>query len=124
MTEEEKGKVLVAVEAASERWKKAFNSGDAAGCALQYEADAVMKAEPFGEYQGQEAIQAFWQKLVDDGFAEVEYIDPEIEVVDASSAVLKSGWKMNNAKGVIHRELWVLQDDGSAKLREDHFAAQ
>lgn len=124
MTEKEESVVLTAVRGASERWKSAFNAGDAAGCASQYEADAVMKAEPFGEFQGTEAIQAFWQKLIEDGFAEVEYIDPEIEVVDEGSAVLKSGWKMNNAKGVIHRELWVIQPDGSAKLREDHFEAQ
>ena len=30
---------------------------------------------------------------------------------------------MNKAHGVIHRELWVLQEDGSAKLREDNFEA-
>lgn len=124
MTEEQKNVVLAAVREASERWKIAFNSGDAAGCASQYEADAVMKADPFGEFQGTDAIQAFWQRLVKDGFAEVEYVDAEIEVIDESSAVLKSGWKMNNAQGVIHRELWVLQPDGSAKLREDHFEAK
>ena len=28
---------------------------------------------------------------------------------------------MNKASGVIHKELWVIQEDGSAKLREDHF---
>jgi len=124
MSEEQKSVVLAAVEEGSKRWKAAFNAGDAAGCAAQYEAEAVMKAEPFGEFQGTEAIQAFWQKLVDDGFSEIEYLDPEIEVVDEQSAVLKSGWKMNNAKGIIHRELWVIQADGSAKLREDHFEAQ
>ena len=123
MTEQQKNVVLAAVREASERWKTAFNSGDAAGCTSQYEEDAVMKAEPFGVFQGVDDIQAFWQKLVNDGFAEVEYVDPEIEVIDQSSAVLKSGWKMNSAKGVIHRELWVLQADGSAKLREDHFEA-
>jgi len=124
MNDEQKNVVLLAVKDASERWKHAFNTGDAAGCAAQYEVNAVMKAEPFGEFKGTEAIQAFWQKLVDDGFTDVEYLDPEIEVIDESSALLKSGWKMNNAKGVIHRELWVLQADGSAKLREDHFEAQ
>ncbi len=69
-------------------------------------------------------IQGFWQKLIDDGFKDVEYIDPKIEVLDDSSALLTSGWKMNNAGGVIHRELWVIQADGSAKLREDDFEAK
>ena len=31
--------------------------------------------------------------------------------------------KMNKAQGVIHKELWVLQSDGTAKLREDDFEA-
>lgn len=64
--------------------------------------------------------------MVDDGFTQVDYVEPtEFEVVDEKSVVLKSHWKMNKAKGVITRELWVLQDDGlTAKLREDHFEAQ
>ncbi len=121
---EQKEIVLAAVNQASATWKAAFNSGDAAGCAAQYEADAVMHARPFGTFTGTDEIQAFWQNLINDGFAEVDYIDPRIEVIDASSAILSSGWKMNKAKGVIHKELWVLQEDGSAKLREDDFEAQ
>ena len=121
---QQKEMVLAAVNQASAAWKAAFNSGDAAGCAAQYEADAVMHARPFGTFTGTAAIQAFWQNLINDGFAEVDYIDPKIEVIDADSAILSSGWKMNKAKGVIHKELWVLQDDGTAKLREDDFEAQ
>jgi hypothetical protein len=30
---------------------------------------------------------------------------------------------MNKASGVIHKEMWVLQQDGSVKLSEDHFEA-
>jgi len=30
---------------------------------------------------------------------------------------------MNKTAGVIHKELWVLQADGSAKLRDDDFEA-
>jgi len=117
-------KIIEAVNVASERWKNAFNSGDAKGCAEQYEADAVMNAQPFGTYKGTVAIQAFWQKLIDDGFSDVDYIEPELIAVDETRAILRSGWKMNNASGVIHKELWVLQADGTAKLREDDFEAQ
>ncbi len=119
--EETMNKVLSAVYKASTEWKSAFNSGNAAACAAQYEADAVMHARPFGTFIGTEQIQAFWQKLIDDGFSDVEYIEPKIDVVDETSAVLKAGWKMNNAAGAIHKELWVLQADGTAKLREDDF---
>ncbi len=117
-------KVLSAVKAASKKWQTSFNNGDAAGCAAQYEENAIMHARPFGTFTGTAEIQAFWEKLIGDGFADVQYINPEIEVLDDSSAILKSGWSMNNAKGVIHKELWVIQPDGSAKLREDDFEAQ
>ena len=116
--------VLNAVIKASEQWKSAVDSGDAAGCAAQYESTAVMHARPFGTFTGTSEIQGFWQKLIDDGFADVEYLEPKFEVVDETSAVLTSGWKMNKASGVIHKELWVLQEDGAAKLREDDFEAK
>lgn len=116
--------VLNAVIKASEQWKSAFNSGDATGCAAQYESTAVMHARPFGTFTGTSEIQGFWQKLIDDGFADVEYLEPKFEVVDETSAVLTSGWKMNKASGVIHKELWVLQEDGAAKLRKDDFEAK
>ena len=116
--------VLNAVIKASEQWKSAFNLGDAAGCAAQYESTAVMHARPFGTFTGALEIQGFWQQLIDDGFADVEYLEPKFEVVDETSAVLTSGWKMNKASGDIHKELWVLQEDGAAKLREDDFEAK
>jgi len=107
--------------AASERWRDFFNQGKAAGCASMYEEDAKMVATPFGSYEGRQEIEAFWQDIIAQGFADVAYIDPEIEQVDATSTVLTSGWTMNKAQGVIMRELWVVQDDGSMLLREDHF---
>ncbi|MEO0804463.1 MAG: nuclear transport factor 2 family protein [Cyanobacteria bacterium J06642_2] len=123
MTNDRITTLLEAVKSASEQWKSAFNSGNAAGCAAQYEQNAVMHARPFGTFTGTEDIQGFWQNLIDDGFSDVEYVDPSIEVIDEKSAQLKSGWKMNKASGVIHKELWILQLDGTAKLREDDFEA-
>lgn len=110
--------------AASEKWRHFFNRGDAKGCASMYEENAKMVAEPFGTYNGRQEIEAFWRSIIDQGFTDVAYIDPAIEQVDESATVLTSGWKMNKAQGVITRELWVVQDDGSMRLREDHFAAQ
>ena len=119
-----KDTVLNAVEIASTAWKSALNAGDAAGCANQYEETATMRAEPFGTFTGRKEIQAFWQNLIDEGYSDVSYVEPRIEVIDSSSAVLTSSWKMNKASGVIHKELWVLQIDGTAKLREDYFEAK
>lgn len=120
----EEGDILAAVGRASRRWKDAFNSGDAAGCAACYEPGAVMTAQAFGTYRGTAEIQGFWQNLIDDGFRQVEYIDPRVVRINHSSAVLTAKWSMNKAQGVIHRELWILQPDGEARLREDDFEAQ
>ncbi|MEM1369274.1 MAG: nuclear transport factor 2 family protein [Cyanobacteria bacterium P01_H01_bin.15] len=124
LPENQKVEVLIAVEAASNRWKNAFNAGDAETCAAQYEGGAVMHARPFGTFSGSDEIQSFWQKLIEDGFSDVDYIEPSIEIIDEKSAILQSRWKMNKAQGVIYKELWVLQSDGTTKLREDDFEAQ
>ena len=112
-----------ATAVATARWRAFFNNGDAAGCASCYEEGAKMIAAPFGTFVGRAEIEAFWRKLIDEGFAEVEYVDPSIEVIDDQSAVLTSKWAMNKAHGIITRELWVLHPDGTALLREDHFEA-
>lgn len=82
-----------------------------------------MVATPFGTFVGRAEIEAFWRNLIDGGFADVQYVDPKIEAIDDRSALLTSKWKMNKAHGVITRELWVLQADPTALLREDHFEA-
>ncbi|ACJ31348.1 Conserved hypothetical protein [Shewanella piezotolerans WP3] len=113
--------LLNAVKLASETWKSGFNSQDAKQCAGQYEANATMNARPFGEFVGRDAIEGFWQNLINEGFNSVEYIEPNFSVVDEKTVLLTSSWKMNKAHGVIHKELWVLQQDGSAKLAGDDF---
>lgn len=112
-----------AVAKASRAWRDAFNAGDAAAAAALYEKDAVMVAKPFGTFKGREAIQAFWTDIIDKGFAEVVYYNTQTTVVDQSlsAARVSADWTMNHAKGVITNELWVLQPDGTALLREDHF---
>ncbi|OQX39215.1 MAG: isochorismatase [Oceanospirillales bacterium LUC14_002_19_P2] len=123
-TTQQSATLLTAVKAASAEWMAAFNRADAAGCAAQYEASAIMHARPFGTFNGTAEIQAFWQKVMDDGLADVAYSNTQIDVLDDQSAVLTSDWVMNKAQGVVHRELWVLQPDGTAKLREDEFEVQ
>ncbi len=121
MADKQNETLLAAVRAASERWQTAFNAGNAAGCAACYEETAVMNAKPFGAFSGRADIEAFWSNIIADGFTDVAYIDPEIKIVDDTSAILSAKWQMNKAFGVITNELWVLQDDGNALLREDDF---
>lgn len=104
-------------------WQGAFNAGDPDGCAECYEEDALMVATPFGEFRGRAQIRAFWADLISKGFSDVAYSDTRAEVQDDASVVISSNWTMNNAHGRITKELWVMQDDGTALLREDRFEA-
>lgn len=123
VTEDQEATVRAAIVVASEKWKDAINSGNAAAAAAVYEAGATMVAAPFGTFEGRDAIEGFWADLVAKGFGEVEYLNSKIEVIDGQSAILSSDWRMNLAAGHISRELWVLQPNGEALLREDHFEA-
>ncbi|WP_299011874.1 isochorismatase [uncultured Shewanella sp.] len=113
--------LLVAVNEASQRWKDAFNSQNAKACAQQYEVTTTMHAKPFGEFIGREQIEAFWQDLMEQGFDNVEYIEPQMDVIDDKTVQLSAKWQMNKAYGVIHKELWVMQADGCARLSYDEF---
>lgn len=111
-----------AVATASQKWRDAFNAGDAAAAAALYEENAIMVAKPFSTFEGRAAIQAFWTQLVAGGYDDVIY-DNTTTVVsrDLSTAQVSAEWKMNNAHGIITNELWALQPDGTALLREEHF---
>lgn len=113
--------LLDVVYQASQRWKDGFNSQNAKACADQYEVTATMHARPFGEFIGREQIETFWQGLMEQGFDNVGYIEQQLEVIDEKTVQLSSKWQMNKAYGVIHKELWVLQADGCARLSHDDF---
>jgi len=102
-------------------WKAAFNAGNALACAAYYEDNAVMTALPFGTFTGGAAIQAFWANLVAGGYSDIAYIEPEFVQVSPTEVHVKSKWTMNKAHGVITKEVWILQADGSARLRTDNF---
>ncbi|MDO6498658.1 nuclear transport factor 2 family protein [Photobacterium sanguinicancri] len=112
---------LDACKAAISRWKLAFNQQNAADCAEQYSQDAVMDARPFGRFEGREAIQAFWENIMEQGFNDVDYTDVTWEKVDEKNYILTAKWTMNKAFGAVHHELWQVQKDGVARLITDDF---
>ena len=116
--------LLTLCQRGSEAWKSAFNRHDAAGCAAQYSQDSVMEAKPFGVFKGREAIQNFWQGIIDQGFAEVEYQDSQWQKSEDNGYLLSSSWTMNKAFGVVVREHWILESDGQARLIYDEFEVQ
>lgn len=112
--------MLQACQEASLTWLTAFNQQDAEGCAAQYSEDSVMHARPFGVYQGRRAIAEFWQSLMDNGYRQVTYSNVQW-VPTKDGYVLTAHWNMNKAFGVIHKELWVIEKDGKARLKSDDF---
>ncbi|MGC9402022.1 YybH family protein [Vibrio genomosp. F10 str. 9ZC157] len=102
-------------------WQKAFNRQDAAGCAEQYAENAIMVAKPFGTFEGREAIQAFWQNLMTQGFHSVDYTNTLWKKESDIGYILTTDWTMNKAFGVVHKELWEVQEDGLSRLTYDEF---
>ena len=121
VSEAERNRLLNAVKTASDAWVEAFNTGNAKAAAALYEDHAVMTAMPFGTFNGKKDIHSFWDNLISQGFAKVRYMEPRTEVVNSHTAIISAKWEMNKAYGIITKELWVLQDDGTAKLRIDDF---
>ncbi|MCV6610454.1 MAG: nuclear transport factor 2 family protein [Amphritea sp.] len=113
--------VLEQCKAGIAAWQTAFNNQDAAGCAAQYEENAIMQAKPFGTFTGREEIQAFWQNIIDQGFADVDYTEVEWQPIGEDGYLLSSKWTMDKAFGVVHREHWKIQADGKARLHDDEF---
>jgi len=102
-------------------WQQAFNAQDAKGCAAQYNEDCIMHARPFGTFKGREQIQAFWQGIIDQGFSDVEYEDVTWQAHEDGGFILSSKWTMNKAFGAVHKEHWVIEHDGKARLVHDDF---
>lgn len=115
---------LIACKNGIAAWQTAFNNQDAQGCAAQYQQNCIMTARPFGVFEGREAIAEFWQGIMDQGFNNVEYSQVTWEAEGENGYVLTSKWTMNKAFGVVHRELWVIDADGQARLASDEFEVQ
>lgn len=113
--------ILKACQHGISLWQQAFNRQDAAACAQQYTENAIMIARPFGTFQGREDIQAFWQKIIDDGFCDVNYTDVDWTQETKNTYILTSKWTMNKAFGVVHKEVWQVDADGLARLTDDDF---
>ncbi|MDD1780146.1 nuclear transport factor 2 family protein [Enterovibrio sp. ZSDZ35] len=116
--------ILAACKQGIEHWKTAFNAKDAKGCAAQYSEGCIMHARPFGTFEGRTAIQGFWQDIMDKGFTDVAYTDVTWEPMGEDGYILKASWTMNKAFGVVHREHWIVESDGNARLVHDDFEVQ
>lgn len=108
----------------SNAWQIAFNNQDAAGCAAQYTESCIMEAKPLGTFAGREAILECWKNIIEQGFADVTYSNINWEPAENDGYILTSNWQMNKAFGVVHREHWIVEQDGKARLKSDSFEIQ
>ncbi|AOT06916.1 YybH family protein [Pseudoalteromonas luteoviolacea] len=102
-------------------WQHAFNRQDAQACAQQYTEQATMKALPFGEFTGRDQIAEFWQDIMNQGFNDVDYTEVDWQSSPDGGYILTSNWTMNKAYGVVHKEHWIIEQDGQARLIYDEF---
>ena len=105
-------------------WQQAFNKQDAAGCAALYSEDCIMEAKPLGTFTGRAEILECWKNIIEQGFSDVVYSDVNWQPAQDGGFILTSSWEMNKAFGVVHREHWLVEQDGKARLQSDSFEIQ
>jgi uncharacterized protein (TIGR02246 family) len=112
------------IAAAVEKFLSAFNSGNAAGVAMMYAEEAKIMPPNSEIVTGREAIQGFWQAVLDMGVAKAalkiveaeKHDDTAIEIglyelSAANDQVLDKGkyvviWKKVEGEWKMHRDIW------------------
>jgi uncharacterized protein (TIGR02246 family) len=113
-----------AIAAANENFMAAFNGGDAAGLAALYTETGQLLPPNSDFVTGQQAIQGFWQALMDMGIkeAKLEIVEAE-DHGDTATEVSKftlygeGGQVLDKGKYII---IWK-HEDGQWKLHRDIF---
>jgi uncharacterized protein (TIGR02246 family) len=89
-----------AISAANEDFMSAFKSGDAAGLATLYTEDGQVLPPNSDFVTGQEAIQLFWQAVMDMGIKEAKLDIVEVERA-GDSAVEVSNFTLYGGEGQV-----------------------
>jgi uncharacterized protein (TIGR02246 family) len=124
MTQATSTEVRDAIADANEMFMAAFGQGDAAGLAALYTEDGQV-LPPNGDFvTGKQAIQGFWQALMDMGIkaAKLEIVEVEGHgdtAIDVSKYTLKgeAGQVLDQGKYIV---IWK-REDGQWKLHRDIF---
>ncbi|MDH3688095.1 MAG: SgcJ/EcaC family oxidoreductase [Gammaproteobacteria bacterium] len=116
--------VRATIVASIEQWTTAFNEADAAGVAAMYTQEGQLLPPGGPTVTGREAIQAFWQGVMDSGIAKAELEATEIE--GSGALVYEVGvyrlfgtdgqlagegkyivvWKQSDGQWRLHRDIW------------------
>lgn len=124
MTETTTMEVRAAIEARNKRFMDAARRGDAAGLAALYTVDGQVLPPNADSVTGRQAVQAFWQAVMDMGIKEAVLEIGEAEghgdvVIEVSTFTLSSegGQVLDKGKYIV---IWK-QEDGQWKLHRDIF---
>jgi uncharacterized protein (TIGR02246 family) len=116
--------IHASIAAGNDRFMATFKSGDAAGMAALYTEDEQVLPPNSDFVTGQQAIQAFWQALMDMGIKEAKLEIVEVErhgerVIEISKfkllgegeTVLDEGkyiviWKQDQGRWKLHRDIF------------------
>ena len=124
MTQTASQDVRTAIEAANEKFVAAFNSGDAAGVAALYTEQGQLLPPNSDVLTGHQAIQGFWQAVMDMGIkkASLEVVETE-DFGETATEVSKytlfdqAGQELDQGKYII---IWK-QEGGEWRLHRDIF---
>lgn len=112
------------IVAANEKFAAAFKRGDAAGMATFYTESGQVLPPNFDFVTGRQAIQAFWQAVMDMGIKEVNLETGEVEhqgdtAIEVSTfALLGEGGKvLDKGKYIV---IWK-REEGQWRLHRDIF---
>jgi len=124
MAHHESAKVRKAIEAANAEFMSLFSQGDAAGMAAAYTEGGQVLPPNGDAVTGKQAIQAFWQGIMDAGIKGVQLATVEAEgqgptayevgrytLSDASGEVVDTGkyvviWKQEDGHWKLHRDIF------------------
>jgi uncharacterized protein (TIGR02246 family) len=118
------GTVREAIAAAGEAFAAAYNGGDAAGVAALYTEEGQLLPPNADFMVGREAIQAFWQGVMDAGIASVKIEIVEVDghgdtAIEVSKFTLhaQDGTELDAGKFIV---VWK-RVEGEWKLHRDIF---
>jgi uncharacterized protein (TIGR02246 family) len=85
------------IQFANTHFETLFQRGDSAGLAGLYTADGMLLPTGSGPLQGQEAITAYWQQLMNAGGKRVVLHAVEVEQVSQNTAVELGTYRLHDA---------------------------
>lgn len=116
--------ILNTIAAANDKFMENFKSGDAASLAALYTEDGQVLPPNSDFVTGHEAIQAFWQALMDMGIREAKLEILEVESHGDTATEVSKFTLLGEGKQMLNEGKYIVvwkQDQGQWKMHRDIF---